>query len=261
MKLRTLFILSFSLLMISAKAQTNFDSIPDISDFTIDMFGQCYAIHGSEILKINKKAEIVKTFSKKDFGNPGILDARDPLRLLVFYQDFSIIRILDNEMAEQSIIDLRQLGFNDIRLICGGVDQGIWLYDRSSAQLIKLDVNLQRSLITIDLRQLLGKEINPSKMEQSQNWLLLQNGSDLLLFDRYGTYVRAISLAYTPVLLQIEENLLLSGTKDSLEITNLSLFNSTQKIVAILPDGIQKAAYFKEQFRYIKNNILYLPKP
>ena len=183
--LRIIFILI--LVYFQAPAQNVLDTTKLVKDFTIDLLGQCYAIQGREIIKLDVNGSIISTYSNKDFGNPSALDARDPLRLIVFYRDFSMIRILDSRLAVQSQLDLRQLGFLDVRLIAGNADQSIWVYDRTYSQLSKIDVRLQKSLLTVDLRQFLGKSIVPKRLELSQNWIVLLNDSDIILLDQYGT--------------------------------------------------------------------------
>lgn len=245
---------------IQLNAQIVLDSSIAVKDFTVDMLGQCYAISGSEIIKLDATGNIISTYSKKDLGNPTSLDARDPLRLLVFYRDFGMIRILDNQLAEQSQLDLRQLGFSDVRLIAGNDDQSIWIYDRANAQLSKLDVRLQKSLLTVNIKQFLGKAIFPRKLEVSRSWIVLQNEKEQILLDQYGTYSRTIPLNYIPILFQLDGHQLLTGNSDSVEITDLNLFDSTKKIDMTLPYEAQKAVIFKDKIWYLKGDKLFLPK-
>jgi len=241
-------------------AQIVLDSSISVKDFTVDMLGQCYAIRGSEIIKLNADGKIISTYSRKDLGKPTSIDARDPLRLLVFYRDFGMIRILDNQLAEQAQLDLRLLGFFDVRLIAGNEDQGIWLYDRANAELSKIDVRLQKSLLTVNIKQFLGKAIFPRSLLVSQNKIIIQNENELIIFDQYGTYIRTIQLTYTPILLELDGKKLLTGNGDTVELTDLNIFNSTQKIDKNLPLEAQKVVILNDRLWYLKGDKLFLPK-
>src|SRR5436190_16778523 len=86
--------------------------------FSVDALGNIFLVNGPEILKLDEKGVFLSKFSKRDYGNITSLDTRDPLRLLVFYKSFGIMRTLENKLSEQSVIDLRTLEVKDPTLIC-----------------------------------------------------------------------------------------------------------------------------------------------
>jgi hypothetical protein len=236
------------------------DSINNVNNFNVDAIGNVFVLKGTEILKLNSKGVLLLKDSRKDLGTPTIIDSRDPLRLLVLYKDFAMIRILDNQLSEQSIISLRDLGFVDPKLICGTVDNGIWVFDKTVNRLSRVDVKAQKESISLDLNQLLGRPIPATQMEQSQRWVVLLAGKDVLVFDQYGTYLKTITLDVEPVIFQLEEDMLLAGKEDNFKVYSLTKsLMSTSKILH-LPSDCTKALLREEKLWILKNNTLLFPE-
>ncbi len=248
----TLILFFFSKILLAQST----DTIHGIKNFSLDMFGNCYAIRENEILKIDENGKIVSTFSKNDIGEPVSVDASNPLRVLVFYKDFAVIRILDNQMSEQSSVDLRQSGFGNVTLAWASNDEGIWVFDQSNANLVKLDTRLKNNQTAMDLRQLLEKEINPTEVESTKNWMLLRDGKNLFVFDQFGTYTKTMTTPCDPVLLQLEENMLYTACENFAEVTDLKIFNSTKKIDLPLPSNTVKSRFFKQNKYFLSGNLL-----
>jgi hypothetical protein len=236
------------------------DSIVEVNNFNVDAIGNVYVLKGTEILKLNSKGELLLKDSRRDLGTPTFIDSRDPLRLFVLYKDFAIIRILDNNLSEQSSISLRDIGFIDPKLICGTVDNSIWVFDKTVNRLSKVDVKAQKESISLDLNQLLGKPIPATLMEQSQRWVVLLAGKDVLVFDQYGTYLKTISLDVEPVIFQLEEDDLLAGQGDSFKVYSLTKSLLSTPKTLHLPSDCTKALLREEKLWILKNNTLLFPQ-
>lgn len=237
-------LICFLLLLFNFQSAFSQDSICKVTDFDIDAIGNYYIVKDAEIIKYDQHSAILNRTSKREFGSPTAIDARDPLRLLVFYRDFGMISILDNQLAEQSVIDLRSLGFIDPLIFAGSVDQGIWIFDRTSSQLIKLDPRVLKSTITIDLRLLFNKDITPTLLEQSKHWVVMLNGNDVLIFDQYGTYVRTMPFKNAPTTLQFKnDDELWVADVEGVKMYNLQLLGSEKPIPLKLPLHLKKARF------------------
>jgi len=236
------------------------DSIEKVSNFNVDAIGNVYVLKGTEILKFNSKGVLLLKDSRKDLGTPTIIDSRDPLRLFVLYKDFAIIRILDNNLSEQSSISLRDLGYVDPKLICGTFDNSIWVFDKTVNRLSKVDVKAQKESISLDLNQLLGRPIPATQMEQSQRWVVLLAGKDVLVFDQYGTYLKIITLDLEPVIFQLEEDMLLAGKEDNFKVYSLTKSLLSTPKTLHLPSDCTKALLREEKLWILKNNTLLFPQ-
>ena len=68
--------------------------------FTSDNLGNAYLIKGHEIFKYLPNGKLFNRYSNLMLGNITSVDATNPLKLLLFYRDFSKIQFLDNQLAE-----------------------------------------------------------------------------------------------------------------------------------------------------------------
>jgi hypothetical protein len=161
---------------------------------TSDMLGNIYIIKGSDITRYDEEGTICCSYSNKNYGSISSVDTRDPLRILLFYKPFGVIAMLDNKLALQSTIELRNLQIADPSLICSSEIQGIWVYDRSSARLYKFNSQLQPVSLSNDLRQDVMHAINPVSMAESDNWLIMLDEQTLLVFDKLGNYYKPVTL-------------------------------------------------------------------
>ncbi|MFN8153288.1 MAG: hypothetical protein U0Y08_03240 [Bacteroidia bacterium] len=202
---RTAFFWLFILFFSKVSAQDSLISVV-ADNFRLDPIGNCYFQNKTDIIRLSSLGYTNVRFSMKDLGQPSSFDVSNPMRILVFYSDFAVIRILDNNLVLQSEIQLRNLGFQQPRAIAGTPDQGIWVYDEISGTLSKLNTRLGNLSTTVDLSQLLGRRPNPVQLLANQYWIILAEAGELIVFDQFGTKVRSVKLESPTRTLQLEEN-------------------------------------------------------
>ena len=83
----------------------------DIHDFAVDNMDNIYLVQsGNQIKKTNPKGDSIAVYNDvKRYGRIAFIDATNPLKLLVYYTDFSTIVVLDRFLNKRNTIDLRQL--------------------------------------------------------------------------------------------------------------------------------------------------------
>lgn len=241
--LALLFIVSFDF----AGAQSYSDSLKSVTIIATDKLGNCYAALQSEIIKLDQKGNKLFNFSRKDFGPVSQIDARDPLRVHLFYHDYGIIRILDNQMGETTTLDLRAVGLIDPIVIANAVDGGLWIYESVNNQLLKYDGRLQQQLLAINMFQFSGKPLLPVAMKASDNWLVLETKEEIYVFDRFGSYARTIALKSPSVLLRIDDQTLWYNEGDKIIKLQLRL-NAEAKADIPFPQKIQMLEITPENY-------------
>lgn len=172
-------------------------SIPQKSDlFTVDNVGNVYVVVGDEIRKYKKTGELWKIFSNKRSGKIFSIDASNALRVLVFYKDQSQIVILDSQLTQNGdAIELLDMGLEQSDLICTSFNNGMWLYNRQNAELVRLDQTLNKIVSTGNLNNLLNTQLKPMSMIENNGYVYLNDANNgILVFDIYGTYYKTISL-------------------------------------------------------------------
>jgi len=246
-------------IILTSSASCSGDSIVNVLDFRLDPLGNCYYLKSGDIVKLNLRGKEMVRYSMKDIGVPGRFDVNNPMRILVFYPEFAVIRILDNNLIDQSEVNIRDLGYLQPRVIAGTPDQGIWVYDEINGELAKIDTRLKSEALSVDLVQLLGRRPMPAEMTANQQWIVMNEGNEALVFDQFGTKIKAISTPKPPVMIQLEENILLIGTEDGIQEYHLRLL-SERMLPRAIPEGCSRAAIYGDKMWNLRNNILYLPE-
>lgn len=168
----------------------------DHGHFTTDVLQNLYLIDGDGILhKYTSDGKLQYSYNDFQLGQPTLIDATNPFRLLLFYPDYLTIVSLDNTLSKTGEFDLYNLELSFIETIAFSNSGNIWIYDPDAFQVKKIDRALQPLLASNELSFLLSQGLMPNLMIERNNWLYV-NDPDLgiLIFDVYGQYSRNLSL-------------------------------------------------------------------
>ena len=112
----------------------------DIVAFAADNFDNIYLLNSyDQLKKINEKGDSVAVFNNiRKYGKVAQIDVSNPLRVLLYYKDFSTIVILDRLLSIRGTIDLRKQDIFQVQAICLSYDNKIWLYDEFDHKLKKI---------------------------------------------------------------------------------------------------------------------------
>lgn len=100
----------------------------------IDNFGTQYYINNTIFYK--KDATNTSNYSNVQLGEITSVNTYNPLKLIVFYQDFNTVIILDNRLAEIFRIDFNILQpYKNVSHVSLGNDNTIWIFNQDLQQL------------------------------------------------------------------------------------------------------------------------------
>ncbi len=158
------------------------------------------------------------------------MDVSNPLKVLLYYKDFSGIVVLDRLLAARSTIDLRRKNVLQVAAIGQSYDNNIWVFDAYDNKLKKIDDEGNILLETPDFRQALGEAIAPLQIIDQNNQVYLYDPlNGLYVFDRYGTFKRKIPVQGWGNV-SITDKYILGISNESLQSYNVStLMQSQQK--------------------------------
>lgn len=162
----------------------------DIASFTVDNLDNIYILNSqNQLKKLNENGDSVAVFNDvKKFGQATLIDVSNPLKILLFYKDFSTIVILDRLLTIRSIIDLRRQNIFQAKAIGQSYDNKIWVYDELENKLKKIDENGKLLMETPDFRLLFGDAPNPQKIFDENKLVYLYDSSRaVFVFDYFGT--------------------------------------------------------------------------
>lgn len=215
----------------------------------MDNLGNIYTLKNDELKKFDSKGKLLATYSNKRLGTIDQIDLSDPLRVLLFYKNFSQLVFLDNMLSENlSPVLLLDVGIQQASLACSSHDNSIWVYNGMNNELIWIDHGLKIKQRTGNISRMLQLNLSPNYLTEESNALYLNNpATGILVFDIYGTYYKTIPIKGLKDF-QVLNNKLFYLTKGYLKSFGLKTLQ-TDSIA--LPDTTIKIAQ-------IQNNNLYL---
>jgi hypothetical protein len=194
----------------------------DGNQFTTDQFGNFYDISSREVKKYNKKGELLFTYSNNILGEISSVDVFNPLKILIYFRDFTKILSLDDAMsARGDVLNLNDLNLEETSLVCRSYNNGVWFYNPIKYQLTRIE-NRQVINVSSNLSNLLGENIQPNYLlEFNEKVYLSDIKSGILVFDIYGTYLKTIPI-YNVKAFQVKQKYILYvNANQQIEIYNL----------------------------------------
>jgi hypothetical protein len=128
------------------------------------------------------------TYSQNFFGKITSVDVSNTFKILVFFKEFNIIIILDNNLSVINNLDLSLFEFSEIQQVCSSMQSGFWFYDNSEKRIFLLDEKFciqQKS-------KYLGKYISESEVielvEKKNKLYLGIKNKGVLIFDNNANF-------------------------------------------------------------------------
>jgi len=203
------------------------------ADFiTMDRLGNLYLCDGSIVYKFDLNGQLLFTYSAFSKGKISGLDVANPFKIMVFSKDFMQIVFLDQKLAPiQTIHSLSEWNLYAPACVCASYDNGIWVYDEVQNQLFRYDANRKMTNKSQLLSQIWEKKVSPIGIKETESGFLVVNDAEngLLIFDRFGTYLKTIPIFANRLffkedkILYVEENLLKTIEISTLQTNNYLL--------------------------------------
>jgi hypothetical protein len=227
----------------------------DITKFTVDQLDNIYLLSSTDQLKkIDANGDSVGIFNNiRRYGKASYIDVSNPMRVLLYYKDFTTVVILDRLLNIRTTIDLRQENILQVQAVGLSYDNKIWLYDEWEHKLKKIDEDGKLLFETSDFRQLFNEAFSFTSIFDKDGYLYLYDEQKgVYVFDYYGTLKRKIP--FTGM-----KNFKATG-KYFFGIKNDSLFRYQTDVLfskeMLLPSGLRQATSinFNSNFVYALKN-------
>ncbi len=163
--------------------------------FTVDNLENIYLVNNADQLKkINANGDSAGVFNNvRRYGKLFSIDATNPLKLLLYYKNFSTIVVLDRFLNVRNAINLGKKNIFKVNAIATSYDNNIWLYDEGDSKLKKIDDNGDLLLETSDFRNLFDTVPSPVKITDQDGFLYLYDPArGFYIFDYYGGFKNRI---------------------------------------------------------------------
>lgn len=162
-----------------------------VSSFTVDNIGALYLItQDNQLKKYDEKGDSVGVFNRvTQYGKLTYVDAENPWKTILFYQNFSTIVLLDKYLNEVTSINLRKQNIFRVQAVTSSYDNNIWLFDEQDNKLKKMDDNGNILSETVDFRLLFDSAPDPKKIIDRDGFVYLYDPEKgVYIFDYYGSF-------------------------------------------------------------------------
>lgn len=159
-------------------------------DLAVDNLNNLYLLTPTDQLKkYNAQGDSVSVYNQtKRFGKLHSMDATNPLKLLLYYKDFSTIVILDRLLSIRSTIDLRRQNILQASAIGLSYDNNIWVFDAMDNKLKKIDEFGATLSESTDFRTVFAQTFVPEKIiDYNGSVYLYDPAQGVAIFDYYGS--------------------------------------------------------------------------
>lgn len=162
-----------------------------IASFTVDNLGELYIINtDNQLKKYNEKGDSIGVFNQvTKYGKLSYVEAQNPWKAILYYQDYSTIVLLDKYLNVLTNINLRQQNIFKVKAVTTSYDNNIWLYDEQENKLKKIDDTGNKLFESVDFRNLFDSVPTPQKIIDNDGFVYLYDPEKgLYIFDYYGSF-------------------------------------------------------------------------
>lgn len=162
----------------------------DIVDFAVDNLGNIYVINGdNQLKKLSANGDSLAVFNDvRRYGKIAAIDVTNPLKLLVYYRDFTTIIELDRFLNIINTIDLRKQNILQAKAVSLAYDNNVWVFDELDARLKRIADDGTLVDQTTDFRQLFDTVPDPVLICDREGLVYLYDTTKgVYIFDHYGS--------------------------------------------------------------------------
>ncbi len=167
----------------------------DIATAAMDHFDNLYIVSGKgQVKKFTASGDSGGVYNQvRNFGKLSTIDVSNPLKILLFYRDFSSIVVLDRFLTPITTIDLRKYSILQPGAIGLSYDNNIWVYDEYDNKLKKINEQGNLLMETSDFRSVFNQTVSPQKIMDDNGLVYLADTTNgVFVFDSYGTFQKKI---------------------------------------------------------------------
>lgn len=164
-------------------------------DFSVDQLGNIFIIYqNGQLKKLTPAGDSLAVFNDvRRYGKLFSIDVSNPLKILLYYKDFSTIVILDRLLNSRGTIDLRKLNLYQVKTISQAYDNNIWVFDEFESKLKRISDDGKLLDQFTDFRLLFDTAPSPQYItDQDKQLYLYDSLKGVFIFDYYGGFKNRI---------------------------------------------------------------------
>ncbi|QNF32297.1 hypothetical protein HUW51_05975 [Adhaeribacter swui] len=144
--------------------------------------------------KYDASGKLITTFSPPLTGRIAMLEAWNPAKILLFYDDQQKIIFLDRFLTPISTVNVRDYADGLVKAATFSSDNKIWAFNESSFSLHKIDLQYPEASRTMPLDLLLPRQTYDIRFmrEYQNNLYVVDKLSGVYVFDNLGNYQKRL---------------------------------------------------------------------
>lgn len=168
-----------------------------VSDFTwdIDPLNQLIIGEGTKISKYDSELNLLFQESIKSAGNITSIDARNPMKILLFHQQQQHFSIIDNSLNFQQQEDFTSYHIgNALHLSGSETPSKIWVFDQENTKIIALNQNKSQNILIENTKALLDFNSIYKFKEYGNDLYLVDTIKGIYQLDNFGSLLNSASI-------------------------------------------------------------------
>ena len=217
-----------------------------------DHLGNVYGVTNDGYLKKYSASgdSVAGWYNVRARGIPTVLDVSNPMRVLLYYRNYSTLVVLDRLLVQRNVIDLRQQQIFSVQAIANAYDNNIWIFDEQDFTVKKINENGTVLFKSADWRMLFPETPVPASIMDMHNQVFLYDPKQgICIFDYYGSFKSMIPLRDLSFIGM--NNSVIYGFSEN----SLMLINTDNGSISKIPLPINREKL--KQIRYM-NDYLYM---
>jgi hypothetical protein len=158
----------------------------------LDNLGNLFVVTPkNEVLKFNPQGKFLWNYTNKTFGEVSQIDVTDPLRVILYYEGYQQIVVLNNNLSELCKFTFNQNPNQQITLVASANNNGFWVYDQLNRELRKLTNNFIDDLKSGNIYQRNGFDMQANFMLTDDQYIYINDAKEgVRIFDRFGNFFK-----------------------------------------------------------------------
>jgi hypothetical protein len=159
----------------------------DCQYFTTDALFNIYVVTSEhELIRYDTTGKITGRFSDKKSGHLKTVEVSNPFQILLYYDDFQQITLLDKQLTVLGKHRLYDAGVQQLTALTVSDRYDIWLYDAADATLKKWQIGISAATTN---HQTLFLRTPPTWMCVQENILYLKTAQGIQTYDIFGQFI------------------------------------------------------------------------
>ena len=201
-----------------------------------DYLANLYVISEFRLSKYDKDGKFLQVYEDYTNGTITSIDVSDPMKIVVFYEDFLRVKVLDHTLSEIAAYDFNTAGYSTVSALAYSRDDDFWIFDNTAFVLKKINENGKAIYQSEKFNMLFTEAVQPIQIIDYKDLVYLNDPNQgIYVFDRFATYKKRI-----PILgadrIQVMQDVIVYFKDEALKSYSLlDFFEETMQ----LPEGIE----------------------